>query len=736
MKKRYAHGGGHPALRRLQRLRHRLQDRERAPERRLPRLDGAGDERDVSRPRARDALRALQPVQRRPPAWRPARPARRTWRRAASSRWTGAKCTGCKACIAACPYGARYVHPEGHVDKCTFCLHRVTQGQAAGLRRDLPDAARSPSATSSDPGEPGRAARRAPQAQGAAAGAGDRAERLLPDLGAMGAAMQRDPNKFWNPYLAGVALGLVLAIDVPRDGQRPRRVGRAPCAWASPRSPDRPGARRERRPPLAPGRGGRAPELARVRAPGRASSAGSSAAYTSGRPEARGAEGPAHLHRRAASRSPSPAACSWAWPREDHARLRLRPGALGRRAPLGGRLGLHVLGLRRRLRARLLRQEGVAMIFPIFPSARARARRSPSLSGFGFGFVLERAGFGRAQKLVGQFYGYDMSVFKVMFTRRSSPRCWSSSWLSRRGPHRLQAHRRSRDERDLPRALHRGRARSWAWASSCPATAPARPTWRWRPARSTASSPSLGTIVGQVIWAELEWRPGFARVPQQRPPRAASTSGSCSTCPTGRARHRRHGRRPPWPPAASSAPRSWSGCFAAKADPLATAIPGGRPRRFVVARPGLGGARRRRHARAPHRFASRALEAARDLARADLARRVFDAPWAVRVLDLRPLAELRREAGARAGVRPRRGPAEAPPRGGERRRARLVLVGAEDLAAVPPAAAGYPGKLATLQGGWKAWEAYALTQPAAPGARRGARGASRPTGSARGSSRP
>lgn len=38
------------------------------------------------------------------------------------------------------------------------------------------------------------------------------------------------------------------------------------------------------------------------------------------------------------------------------------------------------------------------------------------LSGIGFGFVLERSGFGRAQKLVGQFYGYDMTVLKVMFT--------------------------------------------------------------------------------------------------------------------------------------------------------------------------------------------------------------------------------------------------------------------------------------------------------------------------------
>ena len=36
--------------------------------------------------------------------------------------------------------------------------------------------------------------------------------------------------------------------------------------------------------------------------------------------------------------------------------------------------------------------------------------------GFLFGFVLERAGFGRATKLAAQFYLYDMTVFKVMFS--------------------------------------------------------------------------------------------------------------------------------------------------------------------------------------------------------------------------------------------------------------------------------------------------------------------------------
>ena len=40
-------------------------------------------------------------------------------------------CIGCKYCILACPYDARFVNPDtGTVDKCDFCLHRVSQGVA------------------------------------------------------------------------------------------------------------------------------------------------------------------------------------------------------------------------------------------------------------------------------------------------------------------------------------------------------------------------------------------------------------------------------------------------------------------------------------------------------------------------------------------------------------------------------------------------------------------------------
>lgn len=45
-------------------------------------------------------------------------------------------CIGCKACMVACPYNARYYDEEKKsVDKCTFCLPRIQKGLAPACVR-------------------------------------------------------------------------------------------------------------------------------------------------------------------------------------------------------------------------------------------------------------------------------------------------------------------------------------------------------------------------------------------------------------------------------------------------------------------------------------------------------------------------------------------------------------------------------------------------------------------------
>ena len=52
-------------------------------------------------------------------------------------------CVGCRYCIQACPYGARYLHPvEKVADKCTFCYHRIRKGLAPACVEVCPTQAR------------------------------------------------------------------------------------------------------------------------------------------------------------------------------------------------------------------------------------------------------------------------------------------------------------------------------------------------------------------------------------------------------------------------------------------------------------------------------------------------------------------------------------------------------------------------------------------------------------------
>jgi uncharacterized membrane protein YedE/YeeE len=348
------------------------------------------------------------------------------------------------------------------------------------------------------------------------------------------------------------------------------------------------------------------------------------------------------------------------------------------------------------------------MTFPIFPSHELGLVFAV-LSGFGFGFVLERAGFGRAQKLVAQFYGYDMSVFKVMFTavvtamlvivvasaagltefRALADHAASGTWL-------------------VPFAIGGVLVgMGFVMSGYCPGT-----SWvAMASGKLDGLLTVVGTVVGQVIWAELEWRPGFSAfhnatalgnlylwellgLPDDAGPAilALAVVVMAVGCFIGAEKIER--------------------IFADRADPLAKAIPGGRPRRFVLAGFVAAGLVGLAGLALPGGTQAAAREAVA-LAPQDLARRVFDAPWTVRVVDLRPLAECaaRRVPGSECVPEadlPKLRLAESSPT------RELVLVAAGDLPALPAEVAAFPGKRAVLRGGFGAWEAWALEAPPAP----------------------
>jgi len=344
------------------------------------------------------------------------------------------------------------------------------------------------------------------------------------------------------------------------------------------------------------------------------------------------------------------------------------------------------------------------MIFP-FESLSAGSREAGLVVavavGFGFGFVLERAGFGRAQKLVAQFYGTDMTVFKVMFgaivTAMLGAVVLSGLGLM-----------------DLRAVSATATSATWLWpmiagglllgvgfivSGYCPGTSLVAAA----SGKIDGLATVVGVIVGTLAHAELMSLKGFARF---------MDSGFL-----GQVYLYDLLKLPPAVVALFIALMA-VGCFIgaeklerifgkdrAPLSPLA-------PRRFVFAGYGALAAFGLATLALPRSTAATPVAPAR-ISAPELARRVLEEPWKVRVLDVRPMdaCAAARVPGAECA------PADtlrnlyladvAPARD-------LVVVADGDLAELPADVRAYRGRALALEGGFAAWKAYALTAPAAP----------------------
>ena len=346
------------------------------------------------------------------------------------------------------------------------------------------------------------------------------------------------------------------------------------------------------------------------------------------------------------------------------------------------------------------------MIFPLdslMTTAREFGLVGAVVIGFFFGFVLERAGFGRANKLAAQFYLTDMTVFKVMFgaivTAMLGLMVLSGLGLA-----------------DLTAISESAASTTYMWpmlvgglllgvgfiiSGYCPGTS-----------LVSAASGNLdglmtivGVGVGSLVFGEL-----FPVIAEFY---VSGDQGQTFLY---------QWLEIPAPVLALGIAAIAIGCFfGAEAVERAmargkTVRPNPKPRRYVFA--GLATAAAVGVALLTVNLRPAPAEATRAVGRieaADLVQRLLDEPWKVMVLDIRPRAAY--EEGRIPGS-VHRAAAELGDYGlayspGVQD---LVLVGEQDLGTVPTPALEYRGKVAVLAGGYRAWEAYALETPPAPAA--------------------
>ena len=256
----------------------------------------------------------------------------------------------------------------------------------------------------------------------------------------------RSGRPYADPYLAGACLGVVLLAVFVITGPRARRLGRVrhdrrrahPCDRArAGRRPIRTSRATSRA--TGPWRDWLLFEIAGVALGGFLS------AWAAGRLRGEVERGPrARLPARLVLGFAGGAAMGLGavLARGCTSGLALTGGAL---LSVGG-LAVHDRGVRGGLpRQRPLLQPDVAMTAPWIDAAPSGPALVTAVGiGVAFGVALERAGLGSARKLVGQFYGTDLTVFKVMFSAIVVAML-GAFWLGRLGMLELSRVERARD---------------------------------------------------------------------------------------------------------------------------------------------------------------------------------------------------------------------------------------------------------------------------------------------------
>jgi hypothetical protein len=317
--------------------------------------------------------------------------------------------------------------------------------------------------------------------------------------------------------------------------------------------------------------------------------------------------------------------------------------------------------------------------------------------GFGFGFVLERAGFGNARKLAAQFYGTEMVMLKVMFTAIVTA-ILGTVLVSGVGLLDLRA---------LADTVASG---TFLWpmiaggfligvgiilSGYCPGTS----LVGIASGKLDAVLAYGGVILGQVLWAELEFRGPIARF-----------HGS------GALGHVYLYDLLGVPPAALAAAIVLVaiGAFllGEKIERLVTRAPPGpaAARRWVFAGAGALALVGLTTLALPVQSAATPAPVLR-ISAPELARRVIEEPWNVRVLDVRALERCaaQRVPGAECAPAATLKDLQL----GDVSPARdLVVVADGDLPAPPAEARAYRGDVLLLEGGFEGWRAWALTAPA------------------------